>query len=173
MAYISEISGVDVQGIVNGSRVDQATIDFMRSARRDINLDAPKPHGSSLTDGRYWGRLQTADIIREEHQINDDDIYMGQETLRPSREAVDRPPPSRHLSHYLKFDYERASYIQMVEQSGAAESVSSFADIVASLAEVAAPVQRPWYYPGKGPDRCTGACRCGRTLGKQYVYICC
>ena len=50
MHYISAVSGVDIQNVINGRDPDQALIDYVRSMQPRVDYDAPLRDGSRLTD---------------------------------------------------------------------------------------------------------------------------
>ena len=164
MSYISRVSGVDVQSIMNGRTPDQETIDFLRSMRTQIDFDAPRPPQSSLTDLRYWRGDQILGSLAEEKEVYAEslkDIFAGSEMTAPFSGAVDRPPPSRHLLHYLQFDKHRATYIDLSARKTSDEG-PSLPTMMLPLVGMSATGRKQWYYPGCEPDSSGQCVRCKR-----------
>lgn len=168
MHYISRISGVDVQSIMNNEVPDQPTIDYLRSMRTNIDFDAPRPRGSSLTDIQYWHKQTTQEVLplERERQIYHDtarDIFEGSELTVPFGDAVVRGPPSRRLLHYLRFDTPRADYLDLLANENP-NCILSLASVMLPLVEIAKAEQKRWYYPGSPLDESKQSCVCGKTM---------
>ncbi|KAK0303699.1 hypothetical protein LTR82_017447 [Friedmanniomyces endolithicus] len=166
MAYISRISGVHLQAIMNGTEQDHEGIDFLRSMRPQRDLGAPQPGRSSLTDVRFWRTMaddkQEADLqfmesrvaskskdtypIRRQRYDDSLDIFTGAEEVAPFSSTITRGPPSRHLQIYLRCDTARANMIQSFYRADE-DSHMRLSDAVAVAAALSVPDPPEWFYP--------------------------
>ncbi|KAK0261604.1 hypothetical protein LTR35_017836 [Friedmanniomyces endolithicus] len=136
--------------------------------RRDV--DAPKPEGSSLTDVRYWrayaakyaadlqhmeSRLasKSSTTYADRRQQHDDsaDIFDGTEETAPFSSVIARPPPSRHLQVYLRYDTAREHMIQLLYNRHDEREMRLSSAVAAGLAS-SIPQPAEWFYPSATPS---------------------
>ncbi|KAK3672642.1 hypothetical protein LTR78_007454 [Recurvomyces mirabilis] len=202
-AYISRISGVHVQAIMNGADQDQDTINYLRSMRRDLNVQGPAAPGSSLTDPRFWRntvdsqasnvseRLEhmekrlaytavQTETMRPEHDAGASkaSIFEGSESTKPLSAMVHRPAASKYLKAYLRYDSTRENLIQHFYEQPPDEKIPLVAAVSLYL-QAALPSSPPWRYPDADPDDnglcfvCRKGCPINRKIDHNLHLLTC
>ncbi|KAI7489735.1 hypothetical protein KC357_g2124 [Hortaea werneckii] len=175
-SYISRISGVDVQAIINGKEQDQETIDWLCSMRTRLDTTAPRPSGSLLSENRFWrngvatvqGSSSFISDFRRAIQEHEDrvNIFEGVEVAAPLTSVVSRPPPSKNLAMYLRYDEPRAAFLK--HTFGSVQPLAPFAITAAVGAAYQMALQTPpqWRYPGTSLSASGGCVECGKMPSK-------
>jgi hypothetical protein len=147
LSYISRISGVDTQAIINGKEPDQGLMNVLQGMAVNLNTDASKPHGSQLTDIRGHPKA----IGRPEKSIRPPPTPSADPPRVQSYEDnIPRPPASRSFLRYLSWEPDRQHVIRAFYD---APAKYSFDSVVAHLSRIADPSHVKWHYPQAGPDK--------------------
>jgi hypothetical protein len=147
MAYISIVSGVDVQNIINQHAPDQPLIDYLRLMQPHIDLSAPVRASSHLTNASRRNHLdQDYSASRESHFGKPSDIFYSTDTTEPFTTPVKRLESSRFLLSYLRHDKDRAALIHLLQHTRREELVE-LSNLVHPLRAMCASTHQPLHYP--------------------------
>lgn len=162
MHYISAVSGVDIQNVINGRDPDQALIDHVRSMQLRIDHDAPLRDRSRLTDvvRRNPNALDFA-AQREEYFARDEDIFEGTRSAQPFTKSAHERVRSRFLGSYLRYNKARAKMISSIRKPTGTAEEHPLVEVVQALAVLARP-DEDWTYPLTKPSKTYACRRCHR-----------
>ena len=166
-AYMSRISAIDIQNIIDGKAPDQKLIDYLRSMECDKDSAAPLPPRSILEEARFRRRERPTETTQQEYRSKRDeyfehrkDIYAGTRTTAAVGKLSERPPQSSTFWTYLQYDGQRRQAMRVLFGESISKPTESFAEIVGIVVGVANPTE--WYYPGATPIN--GQCWCGKQM---------
>lgn len=172
MHYISAVSGVDIQNVINGRDPDQALIDYVRSMQPRVDHDAPLRDRSRLTDviRRHPNNTDFA-AQREEFFAKDDDIFEGSTTSQPFTTLAYQRVRSRFLDSYLRYNRPRAKMISTIQKNSAdVVKERPLVEVLQSLAILASP-DEDWLYPSTKPTETYACHQCGQQGTRKYVLL--
>lgn len=171
MHYISAVSGVDIQNVINGRDPDQALIDHVRSMQLRIDHDAPLRDRSRLTDVlRRNPNVQDFATQRKEYFAREEDIFKGTSNAQPFTNSADQRVRSRFLEAYLRYNKARAKMISSIQQRDSTTKENALVEIVQDLA-VLARADEDWTYPLTKPSETYACRRCDRKGTRKYVFM--
>lgn len=171
MHYISAVSGVDIQNVVNGRDPDQALIDYVRSMQTRLDYDAPLRNGSRLIDvvRRDPNALDFA-AQREDHFAKEDNVFEGSISAQPFTTIAHKRARSKFLESYLRYNKARAKIISSIQRPANATKGQPLMEILQPLAVLACP-DEDWAYPSTKPSAMYACLRCGRQGKKRFVSL--
>jgi len=169
LSYVSRITGVDTQAILNAREPDQDLMDLMQSMVVNLDVDAPQPRGCRLTDinRRGLGPVEgPAEPIREIIHVGAvSGTLDGRDQQSPVPRCYDdeivRPTPSARFQKYLTCDPARFGIIKAFYEPDADSSFSSSVGFLSTIAD-AAPIV--WRYSQAAPDEHSRCKPCGKLL---------
>jgi hypothetical protein len=171
MHYISAVSGVDIQNVINGRDPDQALIDYVRSMQARVDHDAPLRDGSRLTDvvRRDSDALDYA-VQRGDYFAREDNIFEGSDSAQPSTMPACERSRSKFFQSYLRYNKARANMINSIQRTTNAAREQPLVEVLRSLAVLACP-DGDWAYPSAKPSGSYACFRCGWQGTRKYVSL--
>nr|OQO31360.1 hypothetical protein B0A51_03355 [Rachicladosporium sp. CCFEE 5018] len=143
--YLSNASSVDVQNIMNGRASDQELIDFFTTMQPNLHACIPLPPGALLRHGR--SKRTSSYEPREDFDKQPKPVAtLGTAAGLPFDAPLERPPPSRLLLSFLRYDRDRAQVIKQYAASRAGDKVC-LAEMVGALRLLARPGVQDLSYP--------------------------
>ncbi|KAM0719003.1 hypothetical protein Q7P37_004908 [Cladosporium fusiforme] len=169
MHYISAVSGVDIQNVINGRDPDQALIDHVRSMQLRIDHDAPLRDRSRLTDVlRRNPGAQDFATQREEYFAREEDIFEGTSSAQPFTKSANQRVQSRFLEAYLRYNKPRAKVISSIQKQNSTTKENALVEIIQALAVLARP-DEDWSYPLTNPSETYTCRRCERQGTRKFI----
>jgi hypothetical protein len=171
MHYISAVSGVDIQNVINGRDPDQALIDYVRSMQARVDHDAPLRDGSRLTDvvRRDSDALDYA-VQRGDYFAREDNIFEGSDSAQPFTMPACERSRSKFFQSYLRYNKARANMINSIQRTTNAAREQPLVEVLRSLAVLACP-DGDWAYPSAKPSGSYACFRCGWQGTRKYVSL--
>nr|OQO30435.1 hypothetical protein B0A51_03065 [Rachicladosporium sp. CCFEE 5018] len=143
--YLSNASSIDVQNIMNGRASDQGLIDFFATMRPNLHARIPLPPGAFLRHGRSK-RTSSCEPGKKSDEQPKAIAMLGTAAGLPFDAPLERPPPSKLLLNFLRYDRDRAQTIKQYAASRAGDKVG-LAEMVGALRLLAEPGVRDLSYP--------------------------
>ena len=161
MHYISAVSGVDIQNVINGRDPDQALIDYVRSMQPRVDYDAPLRDGSRLTDVvRRKPDAPDYAAQRGEYFAREDNIFEGSDSAQSFATPTCKRSRSKFFRSYLRYNKARANMISSIQKTTNATRERPLMEVLRSLAVLACP-DEDWAYPSAKPSATYACTRCG------------
>lgn len=156
--YLSSFSNVDGQSIMLGRPEEQNVVDRLISMASHVDLNAPKPHGSSLVHIGRQNKRTDLQLFRNIHReyFESDKAFQPEIPQPDSGEderntsygtltVVKRPPASRMLRTYLQWDVDRSAVIDVFYHHSS--RCLQLEEVVKPLVSIACPERSIWRYP--------------------------
>lgn len=161
MHYISAVSGVDIQNVINGRDPDQALIDYVRSMQPRVDYDAPLRDGSKLTDVvRRNPDAPDYAAQRGEYFAREDNIFEGSDNAQSFATPACKRSRSKFFKSYLRYNKARANMISSIQKTMNVTREQPLIEVLRSLAVLACP-DEDWAYPSAKPSATHACTRCG------------